>query len=188
MQKSQIVKLKESVPKLSLLEGEVGVLVDQGKDISQVYFLRPNSKFSVSSKIIHSIDPTEYGDSFDYKICNVCHRIHKTDFFDLNQNGKNNRPVRRPSCKDCRKDIDGVAMSAKDKKEWEKTKPINTNFECPICKKITIAGITSKVVLNHDHQSGRILGWICDSCNTGLGRFKDNIEILQRAIDYLKTH
>ena len=51
---------------------------------------------------------------------------------------------------------------------------------------MTIAGVTSKVVLNHDHGTGVPSGWICDSCNTGLGRFKDDPEILRNAIRYLE--
>ena len=61
------------------------------------------------------------------------------------------------------------------------------HLECPICKKKTIPGITSKVVLDHNHNTGEPRAWICDSCNTGLGRFKDDINLLQCAIDYLKS-
>ena len=53
-------------------------------------------------------------------------------------------------------------------------------------EKKTIPGLTSKVVLDHDHKTGKGRAWICDSCNTGLGRFKDDIELLESAIQYLK--
>lgn len=53
-------------------------------------------------------------------------------------------------------------------------------------QKKTIPGLTSKVVLDHDHKTGKGRAWICDSCNTGLGRFKDDIELLESAIQYLK--
>ena len=43
-------------------------------------------------------------------------------------------------------------------------------------------------MLAHDHKTGRPRAWICDSCNTGIGRFKDEIEILKNAIEYLKTN
>jgi RNase P subunit RPR2 len=61
------------------------------------------------------------------------------------------------------------------------------DFKCPICEKTTIPGLTSRVALNHDHKTGKITGYICDSCNTGLGRFKDDIVVLQRAIKYLES-
>lgn len=133
-------------------------------------------------------NPEETGDAFDKKVCNVCHKLLETNQFDLNQNGKNNRPIRRPSCHECRKKIDGVPLSTKDKKQWEKLKPYYEPFTCPICQKTTIAGLTSKVVLDHNHDNGKARGWICDSCNTGIGRFKDDIALLKQAIHFLETN
>lgn len=104
-----------------------------------------------------------------------------------NQNGKGDRTVRRPSCNDCRRVIDGVNMSAAEKRKWNKIKPNMEVFECPICHKRTIPGLTSKVVLDHNHKTGLGRGWICDSCNTGIGRFKDEIELLKSAINFLET-
>ena len=40
--------------------------------------------------------------------------------------------------------------------------------------------------IDHDHTTGQVRGLLCDSCNPALGGFKDNIESLQKAIDYLK--
>ncbi|MDE0324591.1 MAG: endonuclease VII domain-containing protein [Candidatus Poribacteria bacterium] len=61
-----------------------------------------------------------------------------------------------------------------------------TVFICPICEKRTIVDVTAKIVADHDHDTGEGREWICDSCNTGLGRFKDNIAILETAIEYLR--
>jgi len=44
------------------------------------------------------------------------------------------------------------------------------------------------MVLEHDHRTGKPGGWICDSCNTGLGRFKDDVELLKSAIEFLKKN
>ena len=68
----------------------------------------------------------------------------------------------------------------------EKRPPNKTVFVCPVCEKRTIVGITANIVADHDHETGKGREWICDSCNTGLGRFKDDIVILERVIDYLK--
>lgn len=40
--------------------------------------------------------------------------------------------------------------------------------------------------LDHCHDTGTIRGLLCRSCNWGLGDFKDNIELLESAITYLK--
>lgn len=42
--------------------------------------------------------------------------------------------------------------------------------------------------IDHCHKTNKVRGLLCGQCNTALGSFKDNIETMQRAIDYLKTH
>ncbi len=166
---------------------EIGILVKQENNESIVNFINQNKNIKISSDLVTEFDPRKTGDQFSKKVCNICNRLLDVDNFAKNQNGKNNRTVRRPSCNDCRKIIDGEDLSTKDKREWEKKKPNFVVWECPICRKRTIPGLTSKVVLDHDHLTGKPRAWICDSCNTGLGRFKDNIETIQNAIDYLKN-
>src|SRR6185312_2407927 len=39
--------------------------------------------------------------------------------------------------------------------------------------------------LDHDHKTGAFRGWLCRSHNLALGKLGDNVEGLQRAIDYL---
>jgi hypothetical protein len=95
--------------------------------------------------------------------------------------------IRRPSCNDCRKHIDGVPLKTSEKKKMDEIKP-EKFFICPICKKPSIPFVTANLVIDHDHETGNAREWICDSCNTGLGRFKDNIELMQEALKYLKKH
>jgi len=40
--------------------------------------------------------------------------------------------------------------------------------------------------LDHDHETGRVRGLLCHGCNLGLGFLKDNIDVILRAVDYLK--
>lgn len=40
--------------------------------------------------------------------------------------------------------------------------------------------------LDHDHKTMRARGWLCGSCNSGLGFFRDHSYLLQRAIDYIR--
>ena len=42
--------------------------------------------------------------------------------------------------------------------------------------------------LDHCHETGEFRGFLCNSCNTGLGKFKDDPEILLNAIAYLQGH
>lgn len=49
----------------------------------------------------------------------------------------------------------------------------------------TICGSRDYLAIDHSHQSGRIRGRLCQSCNKGLGFFRDNPALLLRASDYI---
>lgn len=166
---------------------EIGIVRESLEKDIIVEFIFSDVILKVSNELAILFNPSYTGDAYDKKVCNVCHRILPVNEFPKNQNGINNRPVRRPSCNDCREIIDGKGLSSESKRIFLNQKPRFDKFTCPICLKVTIPGLTSKVVLDHDHHTGKARAWICDSCNTGLGRFKDNIEILENAITYLKS-
>lgn len=42
------------------------------------------------------------------------------------------------------------------------------------------------LVIDHCHSEGNIRGLLCSQCNTGLGHFKDDVQLLQKAIEYLQ--
>lgn len=54
--------------------------------------------------------------------------------------------------------------------------------------KCLICGDEVDLVVDHDHSTGKIRGLLCHTCNIGLGMFKDNIENLERSIEYLKNN
>jgi hypothetical protein len=39
--------------------------------------------------------------------------------------------------------------------------------------------------VDHDHRTGAVRGLLCVDCNVALGRFKDDIEAVRRAAEYL---
>lgn len=41
--------------------------------------------------------------------------------------------------------------------------------------------------VDHCHKTGVVRGLLCHGCNTGIGAMKENPEILQNAIDYLRS-
>lgn len=56
---------------------------------------------------------------------------------------------------------------------------------CAICQKSPTGAKPWHV--DHDHSTGRVRGILCHSCNTALGNFKDDPEILRKALEYLQT-
>ncbi len=58
---------------------------------------------------------------------------------------------------------------------------------CGICHSRLRSRRYKAFAVDHDHKTGRIRGLLCTKCNTGLGLFKDNIEFLMSAINWLKV-
>jgi hypothetical protein len=60
---------------------------------------------------------------------------------------------------------------------------VDQNNSCAICKK----EIGWEAAVDHCHTTGKIRGLLCRKCNLGLGGFKDNIETIRKAIEYVKN-
>lgn len=65
---------------------------------------------------------------------------------------------------------------------------------CAICKRKE-NGVPGKRrdwnwSVDHCHTTGKVRGLLCSSCNRGLGLLGDNVESIQKALDYLRkdTH
>ncbi len=182
------VIIKKSVNDIQYNSVGIVYSMDASNQMANVFFIGQQVSIVLSINDIEYLDVTKTGKPYEYKICNVCH-VLKKDFehFDINQTDAKGRKTTRPSCIECRKDIDGTPLKISEKRRLDVIKPRHF-FICPICNKGSIPGITANLVKDHDHETGNAREWLCDSCNTGLGRFKDNIALLQKAIEYLKKH
>lgn len=172
-----------------LLKNSVGVIEEVvNENVFKIFFIGSRIELILYSNDVTFLDIKKTGKPFKFKVCNVCH-ILKEDFvdFEINQTDAQGRKTTRPSCRNCRTGIDGVKLLGVEKKRMMKIKP-NKFFVCPICEKGSIPDITANLVIDHNHDNGAARDWLCDSCNTGLGRFKDNVELLEKAINYLKKY
>jgi len=57
------------------------------------------------------------------------------------------------------------------------------NNSCAICNK----EIAWEAAVDHCHITNKVRGLLCRNCNLGLGGFKDNVEIIRKAIEYVKN-
>lgn len=61
----------------------------------------------------------------------------------------------------------------------------NQNGKCAICGKPLLIDGKKGMCVDHDHGTGNVRGLLCGTCNLALGYFKDSIEILNAAANYL---
>ena len=58
--------------------------------------------------------------------------------------------------------------------------------KCAICGNTFV--IRKNTHIDHCHTTGKVRGILCEGCNIGLGVFKDDTSLLQKAINYLVVH
>jgi hypothetical protein len=115
------------------------------------------------------------------KSCSKCNKMLDYSEFSPSSGGK----YLRPECKSCAKKL------SKERIELKKifgSPP--KNYTCPICLKnkdqlIGTGGNAGTWVIDHDHQKNKFRGFLCHNCNRGIGIFKDDVNTLYRAINYL---
>lgn len=63
---------------------------------------------------------------------------------------------------------------------------------CEICGEVyenaerSDGRVIRNMVVDHCHHTGKIRGYLCRFCNTGLGSFKDKVDVLSKAARYLE--
>lgn len=84
-------------------------------------------------------------------------------------------------CRACRNSYKRIERKQKKYNLTDSEFKILNNIKlCMICNK------EPAKCIDHCHKTGIVRGVLCNSCNLGLGKFKDNIESLQTAIKYLE--
>jgi len=85
------------------------------------------------------------------------------------------RKYYREECKECEKKL---SKQLREAKKLATPKP--TKCEC--CSKET-----DELVVDHDHQTGKFRGWLCKTCNIGIGKLGDNLTGVENATRYLNN-
>lgn len=59
---------------------------------------------------------------------------------------------------------------------------------CAICGKHESQNKNKKLFVDHNHNTGKVRELLCHGCNTGIGLLQDDVDLLQKAMDYLIKH
>lgn len=59
-------------------------------------------------------------------------------------------------------------------------KPEDVPDRCQVCTS------DLRVCVDHDHNTGKVRGFLCDRCNVVLGRVKDDPKLLRQLAEYLE--
>jgi len=132
------------------------------------------------------------------RVCKAClKRFPMTDFFWAGR-----KQCRRRKCKRCveldRKERHRDPAYAAKSKEAQRYSALRLKYglsredvarlereaggNCAICSR----GFNGQYHVDHCHESGKVRGLLCFTCNTALGKFMDSVEILESAIRYLR--
>jgi hypothetical protein len=128
-----------------------------------------------------TVTNTIYGlEELSGKVCITCNEFKTIDNYYSKQ-----RSEMHNNCKKCCRDKRKVI--AKLKKENK----MSENYRCIICDRAKEDFMhryaENPFCLDHDHKTNEFRGFICMDCNTGLSRFQDNPELLEKAAEYLLT-
>ena len=65
------------------------------------------------------------------------------------------------------------------------------NGVCAICEQPETHLSHGRIVhlsVDHDHDTGKVRGVLCNACNKGLGHFRDDVKLLKTAIRYINAN
>jgi len=68
--------------------------------------------------------------------------------------------------------------------KWHESERLRRSAVCAVCGQ----NPRGKLVMDHSHAHQEYRGFLCNSCNIGLGLFHDNPEALRRAAAYLESN
>ena len=117
-------------------------------------------------------------------VCIDCNTLQPTDQFQHMPSGEIKR-----KCRTCARNQSALVKHLKAQHPYP-----DKDYTCPICSRhldeVSKHGQQKlqSWVLDHCHDTETFRGWLCFNCNSGLGQFKDNLQRLQRAVQYLENH
>lgn len=132
------------------------------------------------------------------KICTKCKIEKPITEFDFDRSEQRKPGYRKPSCKKCRLELKQKYCATntykKKRRDYDLKKRYNIslndydyyyhiqNGRCAICSR------EAKLVVDHNHKTGAVRELLCNNCNMMIGHAKENMYILQEAVNYIIRH
>lgn len=110
-------------------------------------------------------------------ICKKCHNEYSRNVWYVK-----NAEKQKESSEKWRKNNLARSISTKYDISEAEVKIILSITSCEIC------GATSNLCVDHCHDSLVARGRLCKNCNSGIGFLKDNVVLLENAVQYLKRN
>ena len=123
-------------------------------------------------------DPKASWDTYDGMECPTCKETKPVSEYYVRPDGKHSGSHR--NCKDCYKKNSNVVYGLRKENPYP--------YENPVCECCGIESHSEVLCLDHCHIEKVFRGWLCRSCNTGIGSLGDDIEGLEKGLTYLKGH
>ena len=139
--------------------------------------------------------PPDEGDLLTgYRWCKACGERKPMDEYYWLKNGSERKPTARARlCKPCRYAVHkprADLRSARRKYNYGLTREqfealfAEQGGQCAICDR-PLAAEGRNLHVDHCHFDKQVRGLLCGRCNTGLGHFRDDPELLQAAANYI---
>ena len=112
--------------------------------------------------------------------CLTCRELKPlTDYYHYEHRSKKPNGVHR-NCKPCYNENTMLTQRLKKENPYP--------FKEPKCQCCGTVSTTEVLNLDHCHDTKVFRGWLCRSCNTGIGSLGDDIGGLENALVYLRKH
>ena len=144
------------------------------KKINSPYWSK-KKKFKHWENVFYRGEIKIIGKETDLYECKRCHRVLPSTAFTTCNIRQDGAYYLMKSCRECE------SLNRAERKIVRKNAPPQPE-RCECCHK--------KEKLNSDHAHGTTIfrGWICKTCNTGMGKLGDNLEGVLQAAIYLENN
>jgi hypothetical protein len=120
------------------------------------------------------------------QVCRTCGETKAASSFCVSSSHKSGY---HSSCKDCMRWKDKLNRYGVTKEQYESMVAAQNNL-CAICnrpeKDVHQSGRLKSLSIDHCHKTGKVRGLLCFACNSSIGKFDDDVDLLRSAIRYLE--